>query len=68
MPLERGVSPSYAVDASERDDGVSEGEVTNAVTVQDILVKLDSVKVCVMHAREQYSVSKIDLSSLSYLV
>ncbi len=36
--------PSYVLDAS-RDDGASEGEVTNSVTVQDILVKLDSVKV-----------------------
>ena len=51
LPLEGVVSPrghtslpSYVLDAS-RDDGASEGEVTNSVTVQDILVKLDSVKV-----------------------
>ncbi|XP_064404247.1 pericentriolar material 1 protein-like isoform X4 [Halichondria panicea] len=50
LPLEGIVSPrghtslpSYVLDAG-RDDGASEGELTNSVTVQDILVKLDSVK------------------------
>lgn len=43
---ERGTtSPSYALDASGRDEVVSEGEVTSFVTIQDILAKLDSVKV-----------------------
>ncbi len=45
MAPEKGASPSYVVDGSRMDDDASEGEVPSSVTVQDIFIKLDSVKV-----------------------